>query len=87
MAEDSHIINHLLIFAGVFVTDVVYTRYLRAVYHQQIIPACCWASVVTTIGGVIIINYTSSIWSIVAAALGAFAGTFVSMKFRAQETS
>lgn len=87
MTDDADVTNYLLIFAGVLVIDIVYTRYLHAIYQQQVIAACCWASTVTSISGMIIINYTSSLWSIVAAALGAFAGTYVSMKFRKQETA
>lgn len=85
--DNTPTINHLMIFLGVFVTDVVYTFYLRAIYQHHTLQACAWASVVTTIGGVIIINYTASIWSIAAAAVGAFAGTFVSMKYVRKETS
>lgn len=76
-----HAANHLLIFVGVFLTDVVYTLYLQAIYQQRILASCCWASVVTIISGVIIINYTASAWAVAAAATGAFVGTYISMRY------
>jgi len=73
--------KHLLITLGVFLIDVIYTFYLKSVSSNNILSACNWAAIVTLLNGIVIVNYSSDILSLFCAMLGAFAGTFVAMKY------
>jgi hypothetical protein len=61
--------------------DIVYIFYLKYVAQNKINKASAWASVVTLLNGIIIINYSSDIYSVLSAMIGAYVGTFISMKF------
>jgi len=73
--------KHLLITLGVFLIDVIYTFYLKSVANNNTLNACNWAAIVTLLNGIVIVNYSSDILSLFCAMLGAFAGTFVAMKY------
>jgi hypothetical protein len=69
-------------FLAVFVTDIIYTHFLRAVQNDRPVVASFWATVVTFTASVAIINYTTDHTHLIAALLGAFTGTYVGMKFK-----
>jgi hypothetical protein len=68
-----------------FVTDVVYTQLLKSVQNDRPLASSIWASAITFLGGVAIINYTNDNMMIIPAVLGAFVGTYVGMKFHIGE--
>jgi hypothetical protein len=68
-----------------FVTDIVYTQLLKSVQNDRPMASSIWASAITFLGGVAIINYTNDNMMIIPAVLGAFAGTYVGMKFHLHE--
>jgi hypothetical protein len=47
--------------------------------------ASIWASAITFLGGVAVINYTTNNMMIIPAILGAFCGTYVGMKYHIGE--
>jgi xanthine/uracil permease len=74
-------LNYLIIFVSLVLIDIVYIFYLKYVAQNKINKASAWASVVTLLNGIIIINYSSDIYSVLSAMIGAYVGTFISMKF------
>lgn len=73
--------SYVIIFLGVMVTDIFYVGYLKTVQANKVFRASCWASTITALGGLIIINYTPNIMSILSAMAGAFVGTYISLKY------
>jgi len=72
---------YIFTFLSMLVTDIVYTLLLKSVQNDRPIAASIWASLITFLGGVAIINYTSDNMMIIPAVLGAFVGTFIGMKY------
>jgi len=62
-------------------TDIVYTLLLKSVQNDKPFLASVWASAITFLGGVAVINYTTNNMMIVPAVLGAFVGTYIGMKY------
>ena len=67
------------------VTDIVYTQLLKSVQNDKPFAASIWASLITFLGGIAIINYTNDNMMIIPAVLGAFVGTYIGMKFHLHE--
>ena len=76
---------YIFTFLSMFVTDIVYTQLLKSVQNDRPLASSIWASAITFLGGVAIINYTNDNTMIIPAVLGAFAGTYVGMKFHLHE--
>ena len=72
---------YIFTFLSMLVTDVVYTLLLKSVQNDKPIAASIWASLITFLGGVAIINYTNDNMMIIPAVLGAFVGTYIGMKY------
>lgn len=77
--------EYVVTFFAVFFTDIFYTYYLRAVQHEQAMAASLWATVVFVMACVAVINYTTNSWLLIPAGAGAFLGTWVGMRLRAQQ--
>jgi len=69
-------------FILVFLTDVLYTYYLKSVANNNPIMASFWATVVTFCGAVAAINFIENNWMLIASLLGAFSGTYFGMKYQ-----
>ena len=76
---------YIFTFVCMFFTDIVYTQLLKSVQNDRPMAASIWASLITFLGGVAVINYTTDNMMIIPAVLGAFAGTYVGMKFHIGE--
>jgi ABC-type enterochelin transport system permease subunit len=72
---------YIFTFLSMLVTDIVYTQLLKSVQNDKPFAASIWASLITFLGGVAIINYTSDNKMIIPAVLGAFVGTYIGMKY------
>jgi hypothetical protein len=72
---------YIFTFICMFVTDIVYTQLLKSVQNDRPFAASIWASAITFLGGVAIINYTNDNMMIIPAVLGAFVGTYVGMRY------
>ena len=62
-------------------TDIVYTLLLKSVQNDRPVAASIWASAITFLGGVAVINYTTDNMMIIPAVLGAFVGTYIGMRY------
>jgi len=66
-------------------TDIVSTLLLKSVQNDKPLAASIWASAITFLGGVAVINYTTNNMMIIPAVLGAFVGTYIGMKFHLKD--
>jgi uncharacterized protein YebE (UPF0316 family) len=74
--------DYVLAFIAMFLTDVFYTYYLKAVQGEQALRASSWATIIYIVAAFAIIEYNTNHLLLIPAALGAFCGTFVGMKIR-----
>jgi uncharacterized protein YebE (UPF0316 family) len=74
--------DYVLAFIAMFLTDVFYTYYLKAVQGEQALKASSWATIIYIVAAFAIIEYNTNHLLLIPAALGAFCGTFVGMKIR-----
>ena len=65
-----------------FVVDIIYTYYLKAVNESKSVVAGFWGAVCWLIGSLAVIEYTADHWLLIPACLGAFFGTYVGIKIR-----
>ena len=72
---------YIFTFFSMLVTDIVYTQLLKSVQNDKPFAASIWASLITFLGGVAIINYTNDNKMIIPAVLGAFVGTYIGMRY------
>ena len=75
-------LSYLTTFIAVFVVDIIYTYYLKAVAENSGIKAGFWGAVCWLIGSIAGIEYTSDHWVLITACIGAFLGTWVGIKIR-----
>ena len=68
-------------FICVLSTDIGYTLLVKSVQNDRALAASVWASIITFLGGVAVINYTTDNMMIIPAILGAFVGTYVGMRY------
>ena len=76
---------YIFTFVCMFFTDIVYTQLLKSVQNDKPLASSIWASAITFLGGVAVINYTTDNTMIIPAVLGAFVGTYIGMKFHIGE--
>jgi len=74
--------DYLCTFFAVLALDVVNTYYLQSITKEYPIRASLWAVVVTFASSVAIISYTKDHMMLIPALLGAFVGTYISMKVK-----
>jgi hypothetical protein len=72
----------LLTFFALFFTDILYTHYIKSVNERNALRASVLAVMVFLIASVAVIEYTTNHWLLIPACLGAFCGTYVSLKQR-----
>lgn len=75
-------ISYITTFLAVFVVDIFYTYYLKAVTENQATTASAWGAIVWLIGSLAVIEYTADHMLLIPACIGAFCGTYVGMKLR-----
>ena len=68
-------------FLLVFVTDILYTYYVRAVNQDRAVVASLWSVMCTFTASIAVINYTENHWTLIASLLGAGFGTYIGMRF------
>ena len=74
--------DYVLAFIAMFLTDVFYTYYLKAVQDEQAVRASSWATIIYIVAAFAIIEYNTDHLLLIPAAFGAFCGTLVGMKLR-----
>jgi hypothetical protein len=69
-------------FFAMFFTDVFYAYYIQSVQNAQAIRASFWAATLYILGGIVVLAYTSNPWLLIPAVIGAFAGTYVGVRYQ-----
>lgn len=70
-------IRGAIVFAALFVLDIVWARYTTAITERRRIVASSYSAAIIVLGAYATINYIDDPRMIVPAMLGAFCGTFV----------
>ena len=70
---------YLAVFTVAAANDVVWTRYIAAVGARKAAPAGMWAMGTLLLGAFGIVSYTADHWALIPAALGCFAGTYLTV--------
>ena len=74
-------LEYINTFFSLFFIDIFYTYYLKSVTDSKVIVASLWSIVITILGANVVISYTTDHMLLIPAAMGAFCGTFVGMKY------
>lgn len=74
--------DYVFTFLAVFLLDIVYTYYLRAVQENKALGAGIWSVGCYILGSIAVINYTSDHLLVIPAVAGAFLGTYAGMKLK-----
>ena len=75
-------LDYIFTFFAVFLLDLVYTYYLRAVQEKNALAASAWSMACYLGASIAIINYTANHLLLIPAVIGAFFGTYVGMKIK-----
>lgn len=70
-----------LVFFAMVVTDIVWAGWSSALAAKQELRASLYAAAITVCGGFTIVQYTDDHWLLVPATLGAFAGTWLKVRW------
>lgn len=73
---------YIVTFIAVFLTDVLYIYFVKAIQNDKSYQAAFWSVVVTFTASITVINYTEDHYALIPALLGAFFGTLLGMKIR-----
>jgi hypothetical protein len=79
------LIHFLLVFLATLLADVCWTLYFQRVAAKRAHASAFWSSAIIALGAFTITEYTRSPWLILAAVLGAYIGTWLTVRFGAKE--
>ena len=74
--------EYIFTFLAMFVVDIFYSYYIKAIQDEEAIKAGFWAGTVYAIASLCVVNFTIDHWLIIPASLGAVCGTYVGIKMR-----
>lgn len=75
-------IHFAIVFLAMAVTDVCWTFYLISVEERKSVIAGLWAMALYISGAYVVTSYVGNKWLIIAAALGSFAGTWLTIEYK-----
>ena len=73
------------VFVAMFITDVCWTFYLLKVEERKSVQAGAWASVLYLFGAFVVSSYVNDKSLILAAVLGSFFGTYVTIEWKKRQ--
>lgn len=71
----------LLIFLATMLSDIIWVFYIRRISDGKAVSAAIFSSLIVLLGGFVILGYVGNKWYLVPAAIGAFVGTIITIKF------
>jgi len=80
-------LEHVGSFLSVFVTNILYTYYIKAVNRDKHLLAAVWSSGISLIASTTVLFYVDNHWTLISVGLGAFFGTLVGMKVKGSNES
>ena len=75
----SLMLNYLAVFFVVALTDILWAKYFLAVSQSRMVVAPLVSSGIIVFGSFATISYVNDHWALIPAALGAYAGTYITM--------
>ena len=75
-------INALLIFAAVCGLDLAFASYTKAVADGRALKSSLMAIIIYALSASAVVGIVATNWLIMPACLGAFVGTFISVRFK-----
>lgn len=75
------ILKAIVVFLVTAVSDTLWAVYIRRVTDGKSFSASTLSAIIIIAGGLVAIEYISNNWYLLPAALGAFVGTFFTIKF------
>lgn len=72
---------YILVFLGMTALDICYTQYVKDTADRKAFSASNWAAVLILVSGFVTTSYVADPWLLIPAAFGAFAGTWISIKY------
>lgn len=72
--------TYLLVFLAMFALDFIYAEYTRACADRRVLKSALMAGGMPLLLGYLAISYVGNPYTIAAACLGAFCGTWLSMR-------
>jgi hypothetical protein len=73
--------SYIFAFFAMFALDFVWARYTRNITAGNAGRAGGYAALIVGFNAAVTLGYVADIWVVVPAALGAFAGTYASLKW------
>lgn len=73
--------SYLLAFLGMLAVDFLYAEYTKGVARGRALYASFMAAAMLGCNALVVTLYVANPWTVAAAVLGAFAGTYISMRF------
>ena len=74
--------SYILVFFAITITDIGWVFYLYAIESRKSLYASMWASFIYLFGAFVVSSYVQDKTLIFAAALGSFAGTFITVEYK-----
>jgi len=71
----------LVVFLVTAFSDTLWAIYIRRVTHGKTLSASTLSAIIIIAGGLVAIEYIGNNWYLLPAAIGAFVGTFLTIKF------
>jgi hypothetical protein len=75
------ILKSIFVFICTFIIDVIYAKYYLALSEKNAMRASLWAGSLYFFTATVVVNYTENHWLIIPSVIGAFAGTYVTLKY------
>ena len=70
----------ILIFLATAASDVLWVFYIRRTSKGKAVSAAAFSSLIVLLGGLVVLAYVDNMWYLIPAAIGAFAGTIITIK-------
>lgn len=71
---------YLLVFGSTVLCDVAWTKYMLAVADKRPTASGLWSAGIVLFGAFNIVTYVHNHWALIPAALGAFLGTWLTVR-------
>jgi branched-subunit amino acid ABC-type transport system permease component len=78
-------IEAILIFLATAVSDILWVFYIRRTSEGKAVSAASFSASIVLLGGLVVLAYVGNMWYLIPAALGAFVGTIITIKFDIRE--
>lgn len=75
-------LQFFLVFLTLAVVDACWTVYVKSINEEKPAAAAAWSSVIVVLGAYAVVSYVHKPVLVIAAALGAYVGTYLTVKLK-----